>query len=338
MELLQFIAGLAVLIFVHELGHFLAARLFKVNVEEFGIGFPPRLVKLFEHQGTEYTLNWIPLGGFVRLSGENDPEIPGGFGSASPFARLAILFAGPLTNILVGLALGTALFVSRGEPILDQVIVYQVAPGSPAEQAGLQANDKFISIEGQAIDSVQKLQTLIAEHLDQESELIIKRGEEMLTLSLTPRSNPPAGEGAIGVILDNPTRPISITKAVNQSVIASYEYVRNLVVLPVRMAQGEISPEEGRLVGYKGMYDIYREVQNPLWFFTIISVSLGIMNLLPIPALDGGRITLILPEILFRRRVPARFENALHLIGFAVLILLLIYVNLQDFINPIVLP
>ena len=104
------------------------------------------------------------------------------------------------------------------------------------------------------------------------------------------------------------------------------------------MAQGEISPEEGRLVGYKGMYDIYREVQNPLWFFTIISVSLGIMNLLPIPALDGGRITLILPEILFRRRVPAKFENALHLIGFAVLILLLLYVNLQDFINPIVLP
>lgn len=338
MELLQFIIGLAILIFVHELGHFLAARLFKVNVEEFGIGFPPRLVKLFEHQGTEYTLNWIPLGGFVRLSGENDPDVPGGFGSASPFARLAILFAGPLTNILVGLALGTALFLSRGEPILDQVIVYQIAPSSPAEQAGLQPADRFVSFEGQAIDSVQKLQTLIAERLDQESELIIQRGEQMLTLSLTPRSNPPSGQGAIGVILDNPTRPISLVKAANQSVIASYEYVRNLLVLPVRMAQGEVSPEEGRLVGYKGMFDIYREVQNPLWFFTIISVSLGIMNLLPIPALDGGRIMLILPEILFRRRIPAKFENALHLIGFAVLILLLIYVNLQDFINPIVLP
>ncbi len=338
MELFQFILGLAVLIFVHELGHFLAARLFNVNVEEFGIGFPPRLVKLFEHQGTEYTLNWIPLGGFVRLGGENDPDVPGGFGSASPFARLAILFAGPLTNIMVGLALGTALFFSHGEPILDKVIVYQIAPGSPAEQAGLQANDQFVSIEGQTIDSVQKLQTLISDRLDMESELVIQRGEEMLTLSLTPRSNPPSGQGAIGVILDNPTRPISVVKAANQSVIASYEYVRNLLVLPVRMAQGEVSPEEGRLVGYKGMFDIYREVQNPLWFFTIISVSLGIMNLLPIPALDGGRIMLILPEILFRRRIPAKFENALHLVGFALLILLLLYVNLQDFINPIVLP
>lgn len=338
MELIQFIAGLAVLIFVHELGHFLAARLFKVNVEEFGIGFPPRLVKLFEHQGTEYTLNWIPLGGFVRLGGENDPDVPGGFGSASPFARLAILFAGPFTNILVGLALGTALFFSRGEPILDQVLVYQVAPGSPADQAGLQANDRFVSFEGQTIDSVQKLQTLIAENLDEESELVIQRGNELLTLGLMPRSNPPDGEGAIGVILDNPTRPITLTRAANQSVIASYEYVRNLVILPVRMAQGDVSPEEGRLVGYKGMYDIYREIQNPMWFFTIISISLGIMNLLPIPALDGGRIILILPEILFRRRVPAKFENALHLIGFALLILLLIYVNLQDFINPITLP
>ena len=138
------------------------------------------------------------------------------------------------------------------------MIVYQVAPGSPAEQAGLQPNDQFVSIEGQAIDSVQKLQTLIAERLDQPSELIIQRGEEMLTLSLTPRSNPPSGQGAIGVILDNPTRPISMHQAANQSVIASYEYVRNLLILPVRMAQGEVSPEEGRLVGYKGMYDIYR--------------------------------------------------------------------------------
>jgi len=109
-------------------------------------------------------------------------------------------------------------------------------------------------------------------------------------------------------------------------------------LLPVRLMSGEAAPEEGRLVGYKGMYDIYRQVQNPLWFFTIISISLGVMNLLPLPALDGGRILMLLPEIILRKRVPAKFENALHFIGFTLLILLLIYINLQDFLNPLPMP
>jgi regulator of sigma E protease len=106
----------------------------------------------------------------------------------------------------------------------------------------------------------------------------------------------------------------------------------------VRLIQGQASPQEGRLVGYKGMFDIYQRIQSPLWFFMMISISLGIMNLLPIPALDGGRILLVLPEILIRRRVPSKFENMIHMVGFAVLLLLLIYINLQDFINPIQLP
>jgi regulator of sigma E protease len=104
------------------------------------------------------------------------------------------------------------------------------------------------------------------------------------------------------------------------------------------MMSGQASPEEGRLVGYRGMFEIYREIQSPLWFFMAISISLGVINLFPIPALDGGRILLTLPEIFFRRRVPPKFENALHMVGFALLLVLLIYVNLQDFINPIQLP
>jgi regulator of sigma E protease len=106
----------------------------------------------------------------------------------------------------------------------------------------------------------------------------------------------------------------------------------------VNIVQGKVSPQEGRPVGYKGMYDIYQQIQNRLWFFMVISMSLGIFNLFPIPALDGGRILFTLPEILFRRRVPPKYENAIHLIGFTVLIILLIYINLQDFINPIQLP
>jgi regulator of sigma E protease len=141
MQLLEFIVGIAIVIVLHELGHFLVARLLKVEVEEFGIGFPPRLVKLFEAGGTVFSLNWIPLGGFVRPKGENDPSVPGGLAAASPWVRLAVLFAGPVTNLLLGFALAIILMYNLGEPLPNQVLIQEVMPQSPAEQAGLLAGD-----------------------------------------------------------------------------------------------------------------------------------------------------------------------------------------------------
>jgi regulator of sigma E protease len=338
MEILTFIFGIAILIFFHEVGHFVAARLLNVEIEEFGIGFPPRLVKLFEHKGTVYSLNALPLGGFVRPKGENDPSIPGGLAAASPWVRLGVLFAGPAMNLLIGVVLGIALFYSLGDNITDKVLIASIAPESPAATAGLEIGDLFLEVNGQKIDSIQRLQKIIAENLDKTVTISVQRGDQTLTINLEPRANPPEGQGPMGVGLDNPTRPVGLGTAAQRGVAAAYENVRGILLLPVRMLRGEADPQEGRLVGYKGMFDIYQRIQSPLWFFMAISISLGIMNLLPIPALDGGRILLTLPEILIRRRVPPRFETTLHLIGFALLIILLIYINLQDFINPIQLP
>ena len=338
MPLLEFVLGLDALIFIHELGHFIAARLLKVEVEEFGFGFPPRLMKLFEHKGTVFSLNWIPLGGFVRPKGENDPSVPGGLAAASPWVRLGVLFAGPMMNIFVGILLGILLFYTLGDRVLDKVLVQTVSPQSPAAEAGLQQGDLFISVNGEPIDSVQKLQTLVAENMGKTITIVLQRAGEFITVELTPRANPPEGQGPMGVGLDNPTRPVGLATASYRGVYAAFENVRGILLLPVRMLRGQATPEEGRLVGYKGMFDIYQRIQSPLWFFMMISISLGIMNLLPLPALDGGRILLTLPEILVRRRVPAKYENAIHMIGFTLLLLLLIYINLQDFINPIQLP
>ncbi len=338
MDILTFILGIAALIFIHELGHFLAARLLNVEVEEFGIGFPPRMVKLFEYKGTVYSLNWLPLGGFVRPKGENDPTIPGGLAAASPWVRLGVLTAGPFMNLVAGVILGIFLFYSLGEPIADQVLISYVANDSPAAAAGIQPGDMILEAAGEKVTSSARLQEIIAAHLGQEVNLLVKRGEQTVSLSLTPRQNPPEGQGPMGVGLDNPTQPISFGTAISRGTYAAYENARGILVLPVRMLRGEVSAQEGRLVGYKGMFDIYQRIQSRLWFFMAISISLGIMNLLPIPALDGGRILLTLPEILFRRRVPAQYENIIHMVGFAVLILLLIYINVQDFINPIQLP
>lgn len=337
MQLFQFILGLAALIFIHELGHFAAARLLKVEVEEFGIGFPPRAVKLFEFGGTVYSLNWIPLGGFVRLKGENDPEVPGGFASASPWVRLGILLAGPMMNLVVGLTLATALFYMRGEPLEKSVFIQEIAEGSPAQEAGLQVGDYFVAVNGVPVEYINSLQEMISQNLGQSTELVMRRGDETFRVVVVPRAEPPPGQGAMGVVLDSDFTNVGVFKAFDRGVTATSDYVLGIVSIPVRMLQGQASPGEGRLVGYKGMYDIYQRVQ-AIWFFAMISISLGIMNLLPIPALDGGRIMLTLPEIIIRRRIPARYENAIHLIGFAALLLLLIYINIQDFVNPIELP
>jgi regulator of sigma E protease len=336
-QLLEFVIGLAILIIVHELGHFLVARLFKVEVEEFGIGFPPRALKLFDVAGTEFTLNWIPLGGFVRLKGENDPDVPGGLAAANPWTRLAVLSAGPLMNITLGVVLSIILFYNLGEPILDQVEIQAISPGSPAESAGLQVGDLIKKVEGESIQNVDDLQNKIYNHLGEPILLTLQRGDQLVEITLTPR-NPAPEDGAIGIQMGYPSRPTTWSRAIPVGISAAYEYTRSLLLLPVRIMQGEVSPEEGRPVGYKGMFDIYQQIQNRLWFFMVISMSLGIFNLFPIPALDGGRILFTLPEILIRRRIPARFENAVHLVGFAMLLLLLIYINLQDFLNPIQLP
>src|SRR4030067_3636395 len=138
MQLFVFMVGLAALILIHEFGHFIAARLLKGEVEEFGIGFPPRLVKLFEHKGTIFSLNWIPLGGFVRPKGENDPSIPGGLAAANPWVRLGVLIAGPAMNLLVGVIIGIVLVYNFGERIPEKVLIASIAGGSPAEAAGVQ--------------------------------------------------------------------------------------------------------------------------------------------------------------------------------------------------------
>jgi len=356
MQLFEFIIGIAVLILLHELGHFIAARLLKVKVDEFGIGIPPRLIGTardingkrrwfglkppedLDPKETILSLNWLPLGGFVRPSGENDPDVPGGLAAASPWVRLGVLFAGPLTNLLVGVIIGAALFYSIGERIPEKVLIHSVALASPAAEAGLQPGDLFLEVNNQIIDSVEKLQSLIDQNLGQQVKILLQRGEEFITVTVIPRLNPPEGEGPMGVGLDNPTQPISIFAAFDRGISATYETLRGILLLPVRFIKGQTSPEEGRLVGYKGMYDIYQRVQNPFWFFMMISISLGIMNLLPIPAVDGGRIALIIPEILIHKRVPANYENMIHAIGLVALLLLLFYINLQDFINPLQLP
>ncbi len=311
MNFLYFIGAIASLILIHELGHFLAARLVKVEVEEFGVGFPPRLLRLFRHNKTDYTLNWLPFGGFVRMKGMEDPEEEGGFLAAKPWKRIFILIAGPLMNVLTGVLIYTMIFMRLGEPDLSKVVIVEIADKSPAAVAQLEPGDMILAVNDEEIDSMENLRDLIYQHLDEEVQLTFLRDNQEQHTTMVPRANPPEGEGAIGIIMDNPRNPIGLGSAVSLSTTAVSEFFRMIVNVPRDMISGAISPEESRLLGYKGMYDVFTNFReqdaslpeyvpsgiNTLNFLGTITLSLALLNMLPLPALDGGRILLTLPEL-----------------------------------------
>ena len=345
--ILEFVVALALLILIHEFGHFLAARLLKVDVEEFGIGFPPRALTLFTSKGTRFSLNWLPFGGFVRLKGENDPSIPGSFANAKPWVRITILLAGPMANLLTGVLMYTAIFLYTGVPDFDRVQIVNIAEQSPAAEAGLLAGDIVLAVNGEEINSTDELSALLRNSVDQSITITIERDGQVSEVSATPLSSRSAEEGALGVMISNPLRRDGALMAFPAGILAVGLHSQEMFGFVGKLVQGDISPQEGRLVGYKGMYDLYEQARESdpaqgvpstvitLGFFTSITISLGLLNLLPIPALDGGRIMFIIPEIILHRRVPQNYESIVHLVSFGLLLLLMIYINLQDFINPV---
>ncbi|MCH7609257.1 MAG: site-2 protease family protein [Chloroflexi bacterium] len=346
-DFVLFALVLGALIVGHELGHFIAARLTNVRVKEFGLGFPPRLVTLFEAGGTRFTLNLIPLGGFVRPDGEDDPSVEDGLAAANKRTRAAVLIAGPLANVLLAVVAFTAAY-KFAAPDPELVLITSVEPGSPAASAGALAKDIILAIDQVEINNFQTLQEAINDRLGDPTSMLVRRGEELVRLPMTPRLNPPEGQGPVGVTLGNPTRAVGWLEAIGLGLNSTRFQFTAMVYLPSRLIRGELAPEEARISGLKGMYDmmvwagqIDRSSQRPfltLNLIGVISAGLALANLLPIPALDGGRLMFVGFEAVFGKRALPEHEGLAHTVGFMVLLALIIYVNLQDFINPINLP
>jgi len=344
--ILEFIIGLTLLIIIHELGHFLVARMLKIEVEEFGIGFPPRIIRLFKLAGTEFTLNWILLGGFVRPKGDNDPSIPGGLASANPWKRLAVYFAGPTANLLTGAILFTLVFAKLGSiPDPHTILLNEVTSGSPAEIAGLKAGDIIFKANDQTIRSTEQLRNIIYDHLGEPFEIVYIRDGQEISVIVTPRANPTPDQGALGIIMGTTMKPFTWSSGIAAGFDQIREYTRALGDLVGKLLQGQATATEAGVMGVVGMGEFYIEMRqsepvsgvpksvNSLAFFATISVSLGLLNLFPIPALDGGRIVLTLPELIIGRRVPPKYENILNGISFVVLLILLLFVNARDVFN-----
>jgi regulator of sigma E protease len=361
--LIVFILALGGMIFVHELGHFIAARWAKIEVEEFGFGLPSyKIATLFTWQGTEFTIHALPLGGFVRPKGENDPNVPGGLAAATPWKRLVVLFAGPVMNLLTAIVVFSFLIASEGVAVPGSVKIDTVAENSPAQQSGIQAGDILLAINGEKVTEMQSAIEIIQANLDKPVELLIDRKGKEVTLTATPLSTRTKSEGALGIGLTYPTRPATFIESVTGGVTVTGIQAATIIYLPIALIQGAIAPEDARFIGFKGIFDMFdvaveedvttrQEVaaappsapapQPTNWTLNLIgvlSISLGVMNLFPIPALDGGRILFTLPEIFFRKRIPQQWENTVNGIAMLLLIGLMLFVNVMDFVNPAQIP
>lgn len=526
---IAFILILSLLVFVHELGHFIVAKRSGITVEEFAIGFPPRAVKLWQDEGhitlngqdfvigrklnvsraiqlgaqvyaetstdeqgrpivtklelvgpaedetkrdqagsearffslllpkaksaptgdrptvtvdaitrpTEYTLNWIPFGGYVRMVGEEDPSAPGSFASKSKKVRFAVLVAGSLMNLVTAIVFFTLSSMSGVPETAVGTLVTEVVPGTPAEEAGLQAGDMIIGADGIDFKYEGDLTGYIEEAKGTEVELQLERDGEIVTTSLVPRVNPPEQQGAMGVAIryvpvaktiitqvlpDTPaeraglkvkdvitgaddvefkyvedlnnylerTKETEITLRINrngemttasltpladvsenqnrlgvevdydfdtkmtyhpiQSALVSgisqtFEYVGLTFYLPIAILQNIFPAEVARPTGPVGIYQQTSSAVDAavslawwfpvLWFTAVLSTALAVTNLLPLPALDGGRILFIIIEAIRGKRIAPEKEGAVHFIGLALLLTLMLVITYYDISNPI---
>lgn len=342
---LAVIPVLGILVFWHELGHFLAALWMKVKVEEFGFGYPPRMATLLERKGIKFTLNWLPLGGFVRMAGEESGfDSEGSLNSKKPYQRAIVLLAGPLMNLILAPILYAIVFTSGVAYPLGKVEINAVAQGSPAVQAGLQVGDQFLLVGDTRPTSTDDVRAAILQNRGRPLPITILRGGQTLNLTITPRTaaETPAGEGAAGIAIER-----SLITAANfgQALTMGVQRTGEVVILMTtglgQLVRGLIAPAPdaapmGGVAGPVGIARITGELARqgilPLIELTaFLSLNFFIINLLPLPALDGGRLVFVLLEALRRgKRIPPEREALVHLVGMVGLLALMAVISYFD--------
>ena len=304
--------GLSFLILVHELGHFLAAKWFGVPVEEFGIGFPPRALakKIGE---TIYSLNYLFLGGFVKLEGEFANAGPGSFISQSAYKKIIIIIAGVAMNFVAGWLVLSAVFWLGTPPI---ILIDQVLIDSPAQLVGLKTGDLVLGYQdpGRFVEFVNN-------NKSKEIEVKVQRQAQTLSFQVKPRNDPPPGEGALGIQLrGGGAPPMGFKDGLINGLISSLAIMGAIFA---GLYQIVLAPEN--IVGPVGIFDIAISTGQIGWVYllqllALISLNLAVLNILPIPALDGGRLLFVIIEKIRGQAFAPQVENKANTWGFAFLI------------------
>lgn len=340
------IVVLGVLIFVHELGHFLVAKWSGVTVLKFSLGFGPRVFGI-KRGDTEYLLSLIPLGGYVKMLGE-DPDddvtqeqLEGSFASQPVLKRMAIVLAGPLSNLSLAIVIFALVYAFSGIPMLTTEIG-AVSGDSPAEQAGILTGDKVLTINGKTMDSWDELSTTIEEHGENPLSLRVQRGEEVMDVMVTPKvteiknlfgepiKRPVIGVSASGKLSVREVNPLyagyySLLQTWNLSKLFFLTVVKLIErVVPLQTLGGPI------LIAQMAGQQASEGLLNLIYFTALISVNLAILNLLPIPVLDGGHLLFFIIEAILGRPVALKKIEIAQKVGMFLLLVLMVVVFYND--------
>jgi len=356
LTIIVFILILGVLVFTHELGHFITAKKFGMKVEEFGLGFPPRLFS-FKKGETVYSFNLFPIGGFVRILGESNEKKKSkskrAFNNKPAWKRAIVLIAGVTMNFLVAAILlcivhniGIPSFVEDGGNYKNiQIQVIEVAKDSPAQETGIKIGDGIKSLsfgnETIQIKETEDVQNFIAMNVGQEINIEIERGKEIINKKVILRVSPPEGQGAMGIAM---AKTGLVSYPWYQAIIKGFATAGKLFITFIKMfylllknliINGTLIAEIAGPVGIANLTSqmVSLGLVYVLQFAAILSINLAIINLLPIPALDGGRLFLLLIEKIKRKPIKPRTEQLANSISFAVLILLMVIITLRDVIK-----
>ncbi|MBW2459339.1 MAG: site-2 protease family protein [Deltaproteobacteria bacterium] len=367
LHILIAILGLALLMVVHEAGHLLAARAFGMRVTTFSIGFGPTFFKIEPHQGyfwftslggrirlrlrkhdpekhgpTVYQVAMIPFLAYVQIAGMNpfedqEPEDKGSYANASLFGRITTIFGGPLANYLFASVLFFVAFYYGGIvdhcPIEECGTKVTVAPENPAEKAGLETGDVIVEVAGVEVDRWKPMASVISKHPEEPIVIVVDRKGERLSFTVTPKKKPD-GKGIIGVALRGERRPVGAAEAAKLAVTSPPRVVRDLVVNLGDWISGKLDAELGGpvMIVKVSARAVRSGITDWLAFLGALSAYLGAFNLIPFPALDGGRMIFLGYELATRRRPNARVEAHIHIVGLMMLLGLMLYVTIfNDF-------
>ena len=377
---------LGFLVFVHELGHFLTAKKFGIKVTEFGFGFPPRIYG-YKHGETIYSINWIPIGGFVKMVGEEESTDPRSFARQNAAKRAIVLLAGPIMNLVVPIIIFTSMLALPHNTVVGTVVVSGVAPGSPANLAGIKSGDSIVSINDNRVENHSSLIREIQKNLGQPIKVVIRKGsnvgsigsspefQHVEEINLIPRKKPPSllvvetvenlgnevsikeareynrqvelgqtlTQGAIGVMIGTQNPKVKETRLpIWEALPSSFNKIVEVLSLTTKgFTNWATEGDNPGLAGPIGIAQVTGEVAGMgiaplLELMALISISLAIINILPIPALDGGRLLfIIIEQIRGGKRVSSKVESLVHMSGFIILIGGIILMSYFDIIRLI---
>ena len=353
--ILAFIVVLSVLVLIHELGHFLVAKKLGIKVEEFGFGFPPRLFGIRRGE-TLYSINALPIGGFVKLFGEDAAgggsvkkpgassqkpadDIKRAFFARPVWQRFAVVFAGVFMNFILAVVLISYLFGTQGVALpTKQVHITEVLKDSPASDSGLKTGDVILSVNGKKLTSTKDFITVIRKSLGKPVTLEVKKDSNIKNVTITPRADYPKGQGPLGVGISD----IKVIKypwyqapffGTIEAMKFSWMIISGLgsmlfeLVFHGTKPQGVAGPVGvAQLTGQAVSYGL----PATLWFTALMSINLAVLNVLPIPALDGGRLFFIAIEAVTRKKINPKYEGYAHAVGLALLLGLMLFITVFD--------